>query len=354
MDTKRCLRCGEEIPLTQFYSDKRKKDGKSPYCKKCSAEMKGHTYTPPEDFPEGQRRCTKCKEIKSLEEFHKTAKGTFGRSAVCKKCRSRAKAKPIPQEGYRFCSKCGEEKPNTPEFFVTSRGKITSECRICSQLRAKTWFSKKKEQDPDYSKKAYYRHAEANRARARRYYQTHKEQHRERDKQWKERNQERHSVYKKSYYAENRGQIINRVRQWRKDNPERYRGYNREWLDSNPEVADAIQKSAQQRRRARKRNLPNTFTTEEWMICLTYWQYRCAVCGSDNEIHADHWIPLADENSPGTVKENMIVLCSHCNHTKWATDAETWLVKKLGVDEAAKKLAEIHTYFEYVKFINME
>src|SRR5687767_4931240 len=120
MDTKRCSRCGEQLPLNMFYRNNSKNGRYESQCKKCFAEKKGHSYTPKEEWPEGFRACTKCKQIKALEEFYKDPKGRFGRMSVCSSCRSTAKPKPqAPQakEGYRFCTKCGEEKPATPEYF---------------------------------------------------------------------------------------------------------------------------------------------------------------------------------------------------------------------------------------------
>lgn len=36
--TKRCYRCGKELPLSEFYKDKDKKDGLNVRCKECEKE----------------------------------------------------------------------------------------------------------------------------------------------------------------------------------------------------------------------------------------------------------------------------------------------------------------------------
>src|SRR4030095_13167308 len=71
----------------------------------------------------------------------------------------------------------------------------------------------------------------------------------------------------------------------------------------------------------------------------------------------DHWIPLADPASPGTVPWNMLPLChwkkntknsSHapyCNASKGAKDPVVWLTEKLGPRKAKAKLKEIETFF---------
>jgi hypothetical protein len=41
---KTCIRCNVEKPLTDYYSDRTKKDGKTPYCKTCRKEKAAHQY----------------------------------------------------------------------------------------------------------------------------------------------------------------------------------------------------------------------------------------------------------------------------------------------------------------------
>lgn len=47
------------------------------------------------DWPDGQRPCMKCKEMKSISEFHKHAKCKGGYNSVCKTCR-----KPLSKNNY--------------------------------------------------------------------------------------------------------------------------------------------------------------------------------------------------------------------------------------------------------------
>lgn len=37
--TKKCTRCGRELPTTDFYANNRNKDGLTCYCKKCHNEL---------------------------------------------------------------------------------------------------------------------------------------------------------------------------------------------------------------------------------------------------------------------------------------------------------------------------
>lgn len=38
METKVCPKCGRELPLSDFYNDRSKKDGKESNCKECRKE----------------------------------------------------------------------------------------------------------------------------------------------------------------------------------------------------------------------------------------------------------------------------------------------------------------------------
>lgn len=39
MNYKTCARCEESLPETCFWNDKRRKDGKRPYCKACQQDL---------------------------------------------------------------------------------------------------------------------------------------------------------------------------------------------------------------------------------------------------------------------------------------------------------------------------
>lgn len=39
METKKCARCGRELPLDDYHRSKRAKDGRQSYCKECKKEI---------------------------------------------------------------------------------------------------------------------------------------------------------------------------------------------------------------------------------------------------------------------------------------------------------------------------
>jgi 5-methylcytosine-specific restriction endonuclease McrA len=282
------------------------KDGYRSSCKQCLAEAAGRTYRPRERLPEGKKRCRVCKQVlpATSESFKVDKRTKDGLGTICKPCAA----------------------ASTRRYY----GEHAAERRA-------------------YSIRRHYANREQELERMRARYQANKSEHYRKAKLWREANRERVRQLEHERYLTNREIILNRSRLWRKNNYERYREYNRQWTEANPEKVAAIRTITDTRRRSRKRGLPLTFTIEAWERCLDYWGFQCAVCDERNDLHADHWIPLNNPNSPGTVAENMVCLCSHCNHTKSARSAAEWLADKLGSEAAAQKLQEIERYFAWVR-----
>jgi hypothetical protein len=136
------------------------------------------------------------------------------------------------------------------------------------------------------------------------------------------------------------------------------RELDREWKAKNPEKALVIK----QRRAARKRGLPDTFSDIEYTYMMDYWQGRCAVCGRQAcaglIIVSDHWIALSDErpDHPGTVAYNMLPLCHGtkrgmhgCNNRKWKLDAIQWIFSQHDERLAQAIIDRINEYLALVK-----
>jgi hypothetical protein len=130
-------------------------------------------------------------------------------------------------------------------------------------------------------------------------------------------------------------------------------------------VPPAIAKPARElpyvRYRARRRSLPNSFTTTDWDRAVEYWALACAVCerprGLWHTLSQDHWVPLTHPNCPGTIATNMLPLCygaDGCNNSKGKKDPNDWLIEKLGKRKGKKKLRQIQTYFDWIAELKAE
>ena len=86
--TKRCKICGLEFPATpdHFYRHARLKDGLTTECKTRHSIKHGHK--PKEKFPDGTKRCAKCRIIYPLtkEFWHASNATKSGFASWCKTC----------------------------------------------------------------------------------------------------------------------------------------------------------------------------------------------------------------------------------------------------------------------------
>jgi len=106
-----------------------------------------------------QRVCTKCREVKPLDEFSAAPRGKYGRKASCKACDaarharlhppkprvSKPRREPLPGEALKRCTKCGVEK-TIDEFSLARKATATtndiykSSCKRCASERAMEWY----------------------------------------------------------------------------------------------------------------------------------------------------------------------------------------------------------------------
>lgn len=151
--------------------------------------------------------------------------------------------------------------------------------------------------------------------------------------------QERSRQRRKTHSAED----DRRIKEWVKANPERRKIHKSRYASSEKGQADHA------RRRARKKELPDTFTGEEWAHCLEWWGNCCAYCDCHQStqkraLAADHYIPLINDLSPGTTASNLVPACQSCNSSKNDSLPEEWLRRKFP-DHAHEILARIEAYF---------
>lgn len=260
------------------------------------------------------------------------------------------------------CTKCGEEKPAISEFFRVRKDKLISQCKDCER-----YFNSERRKTPEFKEKE-------NERRRIRYSNDpeYREARKQENERWKSENHEQYSKIQRINYEKNREKRLEYARNQR-NKPgyrERYAGYMRARYHKNTKRKSYLRnwrvKNIQKSRlyghnyRSRERDLPYTLTSTEWQICLQYFENRCSICGKTEDlwtvISADHWIPIASEDCPGTTVLNIVPICHSknggiggCNNSKRHKLAGQWLVEKFGKNKAAKILKRIQGYFEWVK-----
>lgn len=264
----------------------------------------------------------------------------------------------------KYCRKCDQEKPATTEFFYFYKGKPELPCKTC-RLKKSTEYQPAYIQRPDVRvhrriRQQNYRQRPEVQERNADYYQRPHVQERYRRYYADPDVAQRIRVRSKQYHTENAPAIRMRVRA--------YYVANRETLLDAEKRKRANETSEQRltrnrrsnirllRRRARKRDLPDTLTPTQWQHALDYFNGCCAVCGRPpglfHTLAADHWIPLSSPDCPGTVAMNMIPLChgqSGCNNSKGDKPAQQWLEQGYGKRKARQILAHIEDFFVWVE-----
>lgn len=232
----------------------------------------------------------------------------------------------------KTCSKCKQAKPATVEYWhrrKLSKDGLYPSCKVCVLA-----------------------YESANREHKSAYRKANREKINETKRQYRLKNKQKRNEKDRQYYEVNKRKLNKKSQRYKQLNKEKVSEYNKQYYQLNPDVS----RMNESRRRARRKELPATFTSEQWLACLEYHHYCCAVCGNqlrdlfgNVKPHADHWIPLSSDECTGTVADNMICLCNSCNTSKNAKMPLIWLKEKYGTRQANIILARIETYFQWVQ-----
>lgn len=87
---KHCTKCNEIKSINEFSPAHHTKDKHTSWCRDCMNAHGRARYIPhpkPEYHPPAFKKCTGCHEIKPLEEFAKEPSKASGRGAKCKPCK---------------------------------------------------------------------------------------------------------------------------------------------------------------------------------------------------------------------------------------------------------------------------
>lgn len=145
---KRCNKCGRWLPATKkfFHTLPHGRLGLHSNCKECQ----GRKFALPKggrEVKNDKTKCPKCGEWLPLDDLHfaKDRGNPWGLQYVCKKCRGFDYGKRCNYDtksdipGYKKCSKCGEEKPMTTEYFQRENKNKTGFMSSCKECRKKYW-----------------------------------------------------------------------------------------------------------------------------------------------------------------------------------------------------------------------
>lgn len=84
-DMKKCSKCKEYLPRTNFASNPHKKDKLDYYCRKCNNQRYLETKNKAK-IELDEKKCTKCNIIKDITEFYKRVGSIDGKTSECRDC----------------------------------------------------------------------------------------------------------------------------------------------------------------------------------------------------------------------------------------------------------------------------
>lgn len=96
---KYCKKCDTTKPVSEFHKDARSKDGLNIYCRPCKSQVSKESYEKNKDRrkeniaawqeknPDYMKKCTRCLENKPKSEFHKDPSSKDGLNICCRQCR---------------------------------------------------------------------------------------------------------------------------------------------------------------------------------------------------------------------------------------------------------------------------
>lgn len=288
MESKRCTKCGEVKPLSEFNRDGAHSDGRRSCCKACdSLRKRSKCNTVPADITE--KCCSRCGEVKPISEFYRDKRADDGLFSHCKACHLgygkvwRA-GNPRRVVTEKKCAACGVVKPAS-EFQkcrLTVDG-LQRVCRDCANAARREGYHRLMSDD-DYR--------EAYNERKRVEYWLNPEPHRNAAREWA-----------REHYDPEKNR--EKTRRWIATHPE----YN--WRRDNPEKNRALAA----RYHARKKGAAGwDYTTAEHIAWRwEMWGGRCYICGAPAEA-TDHVKPLAAGG--GHWPCNLRPICKSCNSRK--------------------------------------
>lgn len=287
------------------------------------------------------KKCTECNEVKELSEYHRSNQGLGGRASKCRNCKSNFAKKynktdetknPVFTLGgskVKKCKDCGELKSVTeyypkgtgyvskcrpcyqkerrkgtgpkPIHIVTVDGEESKECRKCGAIKPLGEFSENKNGRGVGGRRASCKGCMR--------------------LQWEQRREEFGKVY------------AEKSRMWRLANPKKQLLAQRRWRINNKHK-DAVYQNT---RKAKKQQLRNDLTPQQWQEILGHFGHACALTGNVEYVTMDHFIPISTGKG-GTYVGNVYPLSSTLNNSKHNRNPFEWFTSygaNHGVSESA-------------------
>jgi 5-methylcytosine-specific restriction endonuclease McrA len=206
------------------------------------------------------------------------------------------------QDTTKTCTKCGETKPATPEYFARNQ----ANCKACNRAYYVANKARISERKREYHRAYAARNRERLIAKARAYHAA---------------NKAREAEYARSYYSKNKERIAQRQRAYYLKNKEYVAARQLIYLSNNPEWA----RQRLNTRHVRKLQAEGTHAAADIQAQYERQKGRCYWCNVKvgNTYDVDHIVPLSRGGTDWP--ENIVITCPSCNRSKGNKLPHEWV-----------------------------
>lgn len=237
----------------------------------------------------------------------------------------------------KICTKCGEEKLATTEYFEPTPHGFRGSCRECRRDYYHRYDAARRDIRREYNKQYHSEHASELCQYQRRWRNEHIQAIRERDRQYYDAHKDEICTKKRKYYIEHIDEVKNRLQKYHAEHSEEFRRYAVRYRVEHPEYGRRYYTQNAERmrlksrlRRAHKNNASGTHTAADIRLQIKsqtdkrgrlhcWW---CSELIEGDTYHVDHRIPLAKGGS--NAPENLCISCPTCNLSKGAKLPQEW------------------------------
>jgi chemotaxis protein histidine kinase CheA len=249
-----------------------------------------------------EKKCTKCGEVKSLDEFHYSKKGKHRKKSMCKDCCKKYSIKYYNDNKEEMKQLMKEWRENNKED---------------KKKQDKEWRENNKEYCKQYHAKYYSNNTEKSKEDHKTWRKNNKEKMKEYDKNYREDNKEKIKEYKNNYRVENKEKIKVFIKNYRAENKEKINASYRIRRETDPlfklrcNIGSNIRNCLKNQGYTKKTKTYNMLKCDynffmQWLngIASNGYQY-----GFGN-LNLDHVVPI----SLAETEEEILLLCHYSNY----------------------------------------
>ena len=244
-------------------------------------------------------KCSKCLKFRKWDE------GKGWHRWHCPECMRERQRR-------RYADNRDKESERKRRYYIDNRDAVLERCRRYREAdpeAARERSRKSYAANPDRARRYRAANADAIRETKRRYQAANADAIRERMRKYRAANVDATRERNRKYYIANKAALLEHTRQY---------------LAANPKV----RRKQHRNRRARKHKAICEHGKGCFSVAAERMPQRCTYCGTNQDIVADHYRPLADGGLD--CKDNLQPACRSCNSRKGAKDPVVFAQQELG------------------------